>query len=477
MTSTPTIDHSDPTHLVAIARADRSRLSGERRLALDELLAGAEPPYDRDPARWDAAIFLPINARVAANAFARTACWGEAWRVMVSAVAEPSEPGQAAELRLLEILLDVMHRGVEAAAARMIDGVEPLIGAGHRYARLSLLDRLHQLLLMTGRTDDSLRLLRLDRIAPWEQLSGVASLLTYARPEVVTITGEDQLVVGADRMRPYADAIAELWHRLPAIDRQQTAAARGLVVWALAMTGGDIAEAIQSFGPDDGLVVEQLCRWLSWFGLAGVRRRIADAMQPFDCARTPSPGYLVAVQGRIEDAIDMFLVADDWALAHRLLTAIRNVPQGHLPRLVVAIDRMIDVQVADPELSLDGPHHTAITLPALLRRRALLTRQVRPLPAAAPMVEPQLAAAQAAELIALALATTEVAVAACHYANLAETERHDLMFAWGRDHCDVPRAPLRRMLAGLSDPGLRALGIGHYVAGLAQRRLILAPLL
>src|SRR5262249_14617781 len=217
MTSPPTIDHSDPTLLVAIARADRSRLSGERRLALDELLAGAEPPYDRDPARWDAAIFLPINARVAANAFARTACWGEAWRVMVSAVAEPSEPGQAAELRLLEILLDVMHRGVEAAAARMIDGVQPLIGGGHRCARLSLLDRLHQLLLMTGRTDDSLRLLRLDRIAPWEQLSGVARLLTYARPEVVTITGEDQLVVGADRMRPYADAIAELWHRLPAI--------------------------------------------------------------------------------------------------------------------------------------------------------------------------------------------------------------------------------------------------------------------
>jgi len=465
------------TRLIAVARADRSRLSPGRRGELDELLASTELPYDRDPSAWDAAIYLSINARVAANAFARMACWEAAWRVMAGAVADDaSDPREAAELRLLEILLDAMHRGIAATADRMPDAVEPLIQAGFPHARVSLLDRLQQLLLMTGRSDESLRLLRLDRVDASEQLIGAANLLTYARPEVFTLAGE-AIIAGADRMQCYAKAIVDLWRALTAESRHNVAVPLGLVVWALAMTGGDVSQAIRGFGRDDGVLVERLCRWLRWFGLAAVTGRVAEAMQAFDFAQHPSPGYLVAVLGRVDDAIDMLLGTDDWALAHRLLHAIGNVPQASVPRLVAAIDRMIDAQVGDPALSLDGPHHTAITLPALLGRRALLTGKLRALPAAPRALERRLTAIQAGELIALALATAQTAVAAGHYAQLAETDRHNLVFTWGRDHNDIPQAPLGRMLGELEDPQLRALGIGHYLAGLAQRRLILAPLL
>jgi hypothetical protein len=243
------------------------------------------------------------------------------------------------------------------------------------------------------------------------------------------------------------------------------------------MTGGDACEALTSFGPDDGSEIERLCRSLRWFGLTNVTERIAEAMQGFDFAQHPSPGYLVACLGRVDEAVDMFLASADWADSHRLLNAIRNVPAKTVPRLVAAIDRMIDLQVGDPELTLEGPHHTAITLRELLSRRAFLTAKIRALPAAPLSMQSELAAIQAEEIIALALARDRPSLAAAHYAALPETERHKLALSWARYHGDVPEQPLMRMLLALPGPQIRALAIAHYVQGLAQRGIILAPLL
>jgi len=193
MISTQDSVQPDRSHLVAVARADRSELTPERRSELDELLAGAEPPYDRDPSRWDPAISFAINARVAANAWARAGCWKEAWQVMAGAVPDdPMHATEVAELRLLEILLDTMHRGVEAVAGRLVDDVDPLIRAGQHHARSALFDRTQQLLLMTGRTHESLRLLGRQRIAPLERLTSMTNLLTYARPNVFTLAGRSR---------------------------------------------------------------------------------------------------------------------------------------------------------------------------------------------------------------------------------------------------------------------------------------------
>src|SRR5262249_59141822 len=85
--------------------------------------------------RWPPEIFLGINARVAANAFAATERWEEAWQVMSGALPDdPSDAIEAAELSLLEILLDTLHRGLEATGNRLINDVWPLIQAGHRHA-------------------------------------------------------------------------------------------------------------------------------------------------------------------------------------------------------------------------------------------------------------------------------------------------------------------------------------------------------
>src|SRR5262245_59742422 len=303
MISTHDFAQPDRSHLIAVARADRSELTPGRRSELDELLASVEPPYDRDPSRWDPAIYCAINARVAANAWARAGCWKQAWKVMAGAVPnDPTHATEVAELRLLKILLDAMHRGVEAVAARMVDDVDPLIRAGQHHARCALLDRTQQLLLMSGRTDESLRLLRQHRIAPLEQLTSMANLLTYARPNVFRLAGDEQALAGAERLQPFADVIVALWRELSALDRRRPVTARDVVVWALAMTDGDVCEALTSFGPDDGLEVERLCRSLRWFGLITVTERIAEAMQGFDFARHPSPGYLVACLGRVEEA-------------------------------------------------------------------------------------------------------------------------------------------------------------------------------
>jgi hypothetical protein len=478
MISTQDFAQPDRSQLVVVARADRSELTPERRSELDELLASAEPPYDPDPSRWDPAIYFAINARVAANALARAGCWKEAWQVMAGAVPDdPMHAMEVAELRLLEILLDTMHRGVEAVAGRIVDEVDPLIRAGQHHARCALLDRTQQLLFMTGRTDESLRLLDQQRIAPLEQLTSMANLLTYARPNVFTLAGKEQVMAGAERMQPYADVIVGLWRRLSALDRRQPLTARNVVVWALGMTGGDACEALTSFGPDDGSEIEWLCRSLRWFGLTNVTERIAEAMQGFDFAQHPSPGYLVACLGRVEEAVDMFLASADWTDSHRLLNAIRNVPAKTVPRLVAAIDRMIDLQVGDPELTLEGPYHTAITLRELLSRRAFLTAKIRALPAAPLSMQSELAAIQAEEIIALALARDRPSLAAAHYAALPETERHKLVLFWARYHGDVPEQPLMRMLLALPEPEIRALAIAHYVTGLAQRGIILGPLL
>jgi hypothetical protein len=106
---------------------------------------------------------------------------------------DPSDATEAAELRLLEILLDALHRGVEATADRLVDDVKPLIQAGHRHARCALLNAMQQLLLVSNRVDESLRLLRLGRIADLEQLTGVVNLLGYARPNVFTVAGEERV--------------------------------------------------------------------------------------------------------------------------------------------------------------------------------------------------------------------------------------------------------------------------------------------
>ena len=462
--------YPDRRHLVAVARADSSALSPERCREVEELLTPPEPAHGLD--------YRGVIARVAANAFAATERWEEAWQVMSGAVPDdPSDAIEAAELSLLEILLDTLHRGLEAAGNRLIDDVEPLIQAGHRHARCALLSTMHLLLLTSGRQDESLRLLRLDRIDALERLTGVTNLLAYARPNVFTVAGEERVVAGTDRVRPYADAISGLWRELPVDVRKSPLTARGLVIWALGMTGRDVSEALTSFGPDDGLEVEWLCRSLRWFGLTGVAGRVADAMRDFDFAKNPTPGYLVACLGRVDEAVDMLVASDDWAVSLRLLRAIRGVPAALVPRLVTAIDRTIDSQISDPEFTLDGSHHTATTVPELLRRRAFLVGEIRaPSGAPGPTVS-RLAAIQAEELITLALATGGIARAGAYYAELSEKDRHNLVTLWGGYHGDVPGESLMRMLLGLPEPEMRALAIAHYVAGLAQRGLLYSSLL
>src|SRR5262249_13251397 len=163
-----------------------------------------------------------------------------------------------------------------------------------------------------------------------------------------------------ERMRPYADVIVGLWRELSTLDRRRPLMARDIVVWALGMTGGDAREALPRFGPHHGSGGQRVVRSLRWVGPAHRSGGIARGMQGFDFAQHPSPSYLVACLGRVDEAVDMFLAPADWADAHRLLQAIRNVPAKTMPRLVAAIDRMIDLQVGDPEATLTGPHHTAI---------------------------------------------------------------------------------------------------------------------
>src|SRR5262245_2702889 len=123
--------HPDRRSLVAVARADSSALSPERRREVEELLTPPEPAHD--PNRWPPEIYVGTNARVAANAFAATERWEEAWQVMSGAVPDdPSDVIEAAERGLLVILLGALHRGLEARGNRLIDDVEPLIQAGHR---------------------------------------------------------------------------------------------------------------------------------------------------------------------------------------------------------------------------------------------------------------------------------------------------------------------------------------------------------
>jgi hypothetical protein len=446
-----------------------SGLSPEKRNEVEELLAGAEPwgPFSRGEKIGATA------ARVSASSLAACDRWEEAWQVMAAAVPDdPSDTKEAAELQFWEVLLDLMHRGVEAARDRLVDDVENLIAAGHPYARYALLKSLHGLLLVGGRVDESLRLVGLGGVDPLEQITGLANLLHQARPNVFTLAGDERVVAGADRMWPYAEAICRLWRGLPADVRRLPLTAREVVVWALAMSDGDVSQALTSFGPDDRYDVERLCRCLRWFGLDRAVENIAEAVRECDFARTPSPDFLVACLGRVDQAIDMFATCDDWTERYRLLGAIRKVPAALVPRLVEAIDREIDSQVRDPELALEGPHHTATTLPALLRKRAVLTGDVRALPETPHELQEQLASIQLEELIALALATSSTSVAARHYAALAETDQHDLVAAWGRYHSDVPARPLMRMLLELPAPGMRALAIAHYVAGLARRGLL-----
>src|SRR5262245_61814081 len=128
MISTQDFAHSDRSHLIAVARADRSELTPERRSELDELLASAEPPYDHDPSRWDPAIYFALNARVAANAWARAGCWKEAWQVMAGAVPDdPMHATEVAELRLLEILLSTLHPGDEVVDRSLVRDVDQTI--------------------------------------------------------------------------------------------------------------------------------------------------------------------------------------------------------------------------------------------------------------------------------------------------------------------------------------------------------------
>jgi hypothetical protein len=235
MISTEGIAHPDQSRLVAVARADSRALSPERRREVDDLLTPPDPAYGQDRSRWNPAIFFSTNACVAANVFAATGRWEEAWQVMAGALPDdPSDATEAAELRLLEILLDALHRGVEATADRLVDDVEPLIQAGHRHARCALLNAMHQLLLVSNRVDESLRLLRLGRIDDLEQLTGVVNLLGYARPNVFTVAGEERVVAGVDRIRPYADAIVGLWRELPVEVRKSPLTARDVVIWAWA---------------------------------------------------------------------------------------------------------------------------------------------------------------------------------------------------------------------------------------------------
>ena len=129
------------------------------------------------------------------------------------------------------------------------------------------------------------------------------------------------------------------------------------------------------------------------------------------------------------------------------------------------------------EFTLDGSHHTATTVPELLRRRAFLMGEIRAPSGATGPMEPRLAAIQAEELITLGLATGGIARARAYYSELSEKDRHNLVAHWGRYHCDMPGKSLMRMLLWLPEPEVRALAIAHYVAGLAQRGLLYGSLL
>ncbi len=466
------------TGLMTVARADGSALPVEQRSEVESLLTNAEPAFGVVRHQSDVAGYRGVMARVVANAFVATDRYDLAWQVMAAAVPDdPASATEASELRLLEILLDGLCRGVNSVSDRLVDDVECMMQAGHRNARCSLLDLMHGLLLMNGRVDESLRLLRLGRVAPLEQLTGAANLLEHARPNVVTLAGGEPVVAGEDRIRPHAHAIVRLWRELSTEHRRSALTARTVVIWALGTTGDDVDEAVSSFGPDDGGEVEQLCYVLRCFGLSGVVELVAESTRDFAFAKDPTPGYLVACLGRTEEIIEAFAGCHDWALAHRLLRALRDVPAGSKPRVVDAIDALIERQLADAQFSLDGPHHTAITVPELLRRRAMLTGEIRSLAKVPEPTSSRLAAIQTEELIAAALARGEVLLGTARCASMPAGERHNTLAHWARYKCEVPAEPLKRMLHLLPVPEIRALAIAHYIDGLAHRGLILGPLL
>ena len=287
MVSKNSVMKPDRACLLAVARVDCADLSSERRDEVEQLLARAKPSYGLDPAGSDPPVYGGVMARVVANAFVAADRYGEAWQVMARAMPDDTlNPIEGGELGLLEILLDILHRGVAAARDRVVDDVEPLIRSGHRYARCALLDRMHRMLLLTGRVDESLCLLGDGRTDVLERLTGVANLLSYARPNVLTLVGGERVVGGAERIKPYAYAITGLWRELSAGQRQSPLTARDAVVWALATTGGDVSEALMSLGPNDGFEVEQLCLSLRWFGHTRAIAHIAELVQDFDFAKS-----------------------------------------------------------------------------------------------------------------------------------------------------------------------------------------------
>src|SRR5262245_66579009 len=87
--------YPDRRHLVAVARADSSALSPERRREVEELLTPPEPAHGLNRCRWPPEIYFGTYARGAANDFAATVRWQEAWRVMYVELREHPSGGIA----------------------------------------------------------------------------------------------------------------------------------------------------------------------------------------------------------------------------------------------------------------------------------------------------------------------------------------------------------------------------------------------
>jgi hypothetical protein len=457
----------DRARLLAAIEADRGRLPAQQRQDIEDRLAMIElsGKYSN---------YTGMIALIVANRLVVNERYDDAWHLIERECANDHglEPWSTASTRLLEILLDVLRRGVAATADRIVRDVELLIRAGYIGARDSLLDRLQLIWLTAGREDESLALLKDERIDPVERIKSAAVLLDYARPNVLTLVGGERVVAGADRLMPHADAIAWLWRRLPTAERQIPLGYRSVVVWAMAATGGDVAEPLLGLGPEDGHWIEQICRWLRWFEFSSAVRQVAEAARPLGFAENPTPAYLVLCLDRLDEAVDRFMSSDDLVHSYVLLSEMLNVPAEIVPRLVGRIDWLLDLHVNTAGFSLDLPGDAALIAPRLLPKRAYLAGTIRPLPLAPDSLQPELRAFQAKALIELALARDEVTVAAALTAELPADYRDAWMRNLGGHFSEVPSRALTRMLLALPAE-IRVLAIISYLEGLADREVIL----
>jgi hypothetical protein len=457
----------DRARLLAAIEADRGQLPARQRQDIEDRLAAIELSLNFSR-------YTGMVALIVANRLVVDERYDDAWFLIERECANDHglEPWSTASTRLLEILLDVLRSGVAATADRIMRDAEPLIRAGYVRARDSLLDRLQLIWLIAGREDESLALLEDERIDPVERIKSAAVLLSYARPNVLTLVGGERVVAGADRLMPHAEAIAWLWRRLPTAERPTPLGYRSVVVWAMAATGGDVVEPLVRLGPQDGHGIEEICRRLRWFGFSSAVRQVAEAARPLGFADNPTPAYLVLCLDRLDEAVDRFMSSDDLVRSYVLLSEMVNVPAEIVPRLVARIDWLLDLHVNTAGFSLDLPGDAALIAPRLLPKRAYLSGTIRPLPLAPGSLQPELRAFQAKALIELALARDEVTAAATLTAELPADYRDAWMRNLGGHFSEVPSRALRRLLLALPAE-MRALAITSYLEGLDDRGMIL----